>query len=237
MLTIAFVHRGSIRDVLPAAGRLCAAAALFVVPFLVFLALNGGIGEYSAWLRYTCSATLNARAFRFRVFPSILRDRCWRLQVFSRRAQRLSTCGGESCLRSSAAIVRSNMGSRGERRSRERRGAIASNVSRSNIEALVRDPLVDDTSGIDRAKFAVVATDSIGLETQLDSLENATAFLYYAFLALPFIAAAVLMKLQKAAGATRVMSSMAHMGPLLGLAVMLSAGFMSRGVRTSVFQM
>ena len=78
------------------------------------------------------------------------------------------------------------------------------NVSRSNLEALVRDPLVDDTSGIDRAKFAVVARDSIGLETQLDSVENATAFLYYAFLALPFVAAAVLMKLQKAAGATRV---------------------------------
>ena len=51
------------------------------------------------------------------------------------------------------------------------------NVSRSNIEALVRDPLVDDTSGIDRARFTVAATDSIGLETQLDTVENATAFL------------------------------------------------------------
>ena len=229
VLTIAFVHGGSIRDVLPAAGRLCAAAALFVVPFLVFLALNGGIGEYFRLASIYVQRDAQRTSFSF---P--------RLSFDSSRP--LLAITGLQQEGAAPVNVRWRILSEEQRRDREKQyglqgGAAVEgttwkyrlvNVSRSNIEALVRDPLVDDTSGIDRAKFAVVATDSIGLETQLDSLENATAFLYYAFLALPFIAAAVLMKLQKA-GATRVMSSMAHMGPLLGLAVMLSAGFMSRG--------
>ncbi|MET0214895.1 MAG: hypothetical protein ABW292_17925, partial [Vicinamibacterales bacterium] len=231
VLTIAFVHRGSIRDVLPAAARFCAAAALFVVPFLVFLALNGGIGEYFRLASIYVQRDAQRTSFSF---PRLSFDSSRPLLAIKGLQQEGAT----------VVNVRWRIVSEEQRRDREKQyglqeGAAVEgttwkyrlvNVSRSNIEALVRDPLVDDTSGIDRAKFAVVATDSIGLETQLDSLENATAFLYYAFLALPFIAAAVLMKLQKAAaGATRVMSSMAHMGPLLGLAVMLSAGFMSRG--------
>jgi hypothetical protein len=229
-LTVAFVHRGSIRNVLPAAARLCTAAALFVVPFLIFLALNGGIGEYFRLASIYVQRDAQRTSFSF---P--------RLSLDSSRP--LLAIKGLQQEDGAAVNVRWRIVSEEQRRDREKQYGLhegapvegttwsyrLDNVSRSNIEALVRDPLVDDTSGIDRARFTVAATDSIGLETQLDSLENATAFLYYAFLALPFIAAAVLMKLQKAAGATRVMSSMPHIGPLLGLAVMLSAGFMSRG--------
>ena len=230
VLTIAFVHRGSIRDVLPAAARFCAAAALFVVPFLVFLALNGGIGEYFRLASVYVQRDAQRTSFSF---P--------RLSLDSSRP--LLAIKGLQQEDAAAVNVRWRIVSEEQRRDREKQYGLhegtpvegttwsyrLDNVSRSNIESLVRDPLVDDTSGIDRARFTVAATDSIGLETQLDSVENATAFLYYAFLVLPFIAAAVLMKLQRAAGTTRVMSSMAHIGPLLGLAVMLSAGFMSRG--------
>jgi hypothetical protein len=202
-----------------------------VVPFLVFLALNGGIGEYFRLASIYVQRDAQRTSFSF---PRLSFDSSRPLLAITGLRQEGAA----------AVNVRWRIVSEEQRRDREKQYGLQEgtavegttwkyrlvNVSRSNIEALVRDPMVDDTSGIDRAKFAVVATDSIGLETQLDSLENATAFLYYAFLALPFIAAAVLMKLQKAAaGATRVMSSMAHMGPLLGLAVMLSVGFMSRG--------
>jgi hypothetical protein len=228
-LTIAFVHRGSIRDVLPAAARLCTAAALFVVPFLLFLTLNGGIGEYFRLASIYVQRDAQRTSFSF---PRLSFDSSTPLLAIKGLHQEGAA----------AVNVRWQVVSEEQRLDREKQYGLRDgtpvegttwsyrlvNVSRSNIEALVRDPLVDDTSGIDRAKFAVV-TDSIGLETQLDSVENATAFLYYAFLTLPFIAAAVLMKLQKAAGAARVMSSMAHIGPLLGLAVMLNAGFMSRG--------
>jgi hypothetical protein len=229
VLTIAIVHQGSIRDVLPAAGRLFTAAAFFVVPFLVFLALNGGVGEYFRLASIYVQRDAQRTSFSF---PRLSLDS-------SRPLLAIRGLGEEG---DAAVNVRWRVVSEDQRRDREKHYGLHEgtavegttwryrlvNVSRPNIEALVRDPFVDDTSGIDRATFAVV-TDSIGLETQLDSAENATAFLYYAFLSLPFVAAVVLMKLQKAAGATRVMSSMAHIGPLLGLAVMLNAGFMSRG--------
>jgi hypothetical protein len=230
MLTIVFVHRGSIRDVLPGAARLCTAAAFFVVPFLVFLALNGGISEYFRLASIYVQRDAQRTSFSF---PRLSFDS-------SRPLLAIKGLRQEGV---AAVNVRWRSVSEEQRRDREKQYGLRDgtavegttwkyrlvDVSRSNIEALVRDPLVDDTSGIDRATFAVVARDSIGVETPLDSVENATAFLYYAFLTLPFIAGAVLLQLQKAAGATRVMSSMAHIGPLLGLAIMLSAGFMSRG--------
>ena len=44
--TIALVHHASIRDGFRAAAGLCGVAAMFIVPFLVFLALSGGVAEY-----------------------------------------------------------------------------------------------------------------------------------------------------------------------------------------------
>jgi hypothetical protein len=230
LMTVALVHRGSIRQALPAAARLSTVAALFVAPFFAFLALNGGIGEYFRLASIYVQRDAQRTSFSF---P--------RLSFDSSRPLAAISGGGQDD--GAAVNVRWGVVSEEQRRDREDKyslheGTVVEgttwryrlvNVSRSNIEALVRDPLVDDTSGIDRSKFLVASTDSFGLETQLDSVENATAFLYYAFLSLPLIAAAVLMKLQKATDSTHVMSSVAHIGPLLGLAVMLSAGFMSRG--------
>ena len=67
------------------------------------------------------------------------------------------------------------------------------------------------------------------LETQLDTVQNATAFLYYCVLILPAIAAVVLWRLRDAANSTRVLSTARHMVPLLLLAAMLNIGFLSRG--------
>ena len=103
-------------------------------------------------------------------------------------------------------------------------------ASPGNIESLVRDPLVDDTHGLDRTAFAVTeAPRPLRLETQLDGVQNATAFLYYCFLCLPVVAAAVLWRLRRAVGSTRVLSSSGHLVPLLVLAAMLNVGFLSRG--------
>ena len=72
LMTVALVHRGSIRQALPAAARLSTVAALFVVPFFAFLALNGGIGEYfrlaSIYVQRDAQRTsfsLSASFFRF----------------------------------------------------------------------------------------------------------------------------------------------------------------------------
>ncbi len=185
LLTIAFAHRASIQDGLRAAVGLGAATAVFVVPFLVFLALSGGIGEY----------------FRLAlVYAQQRRDREVRYRLVAGRLVEGTTW---------TYVLR--------------------DVSRANIESLVRDPLVDDTHGLSRATFTADAPRWLRLETQLDTLPNATAFLYYTFLITPLIAGFVLFRLHRAAGATRVLSTAGHLVPLLVLAGMLNVGLLSRG--------
>lgn len=229
LITIALVHRGAIRRAFPAAAWLCTSAAFFVGPFLLFLALNGGIGEYfrlaSVYVRRDAQRTTFS-------FPRLSYDPATPLLAIRRPQEDTPPVN-----------VRWRMVTDPQRRDREVKyglegGTIVEgttwhyrlqDVSRSNIESLVRDPLVDDTSGIDRTNFTVAAPVATRLETQLDSLENATAFLYYAFLSLPFIAAGVLVKLRKAGKPVNVMSSIVHLSPVLALAVMLNLAFMSRG--------
>lgn len=229
VMTIAVVHHGSIHRALHAGAWLCATAAFFVVPFLMFLSLNGGIAEYFRLASVYVVRDAQRTSFSF---PHLSYDSS--SPLFAIRNKQDDT---------HAVNVRWGTVSDEQRRDRENKYGLEGgmvvegttwryrlqNVSPSNIESLVRDPLVDDTSGIDRNQFIVATTGPMRLETQLDNVENATAFLYYAFLSLPLVAAAVLMKLQKAGGQIRVMSSIVHLAPVVGLAAMLNVGFMSRG--------
>jgi hypothetical protein len=70
---------------------------------------------------------------------------------------------------------------------------------------------------------------SVRLETQLDTVPNATAFLYYCFLSLPLLSAAALWRLRRVTGSTRVLRDLEYIVPLLVLAALLNLGFMSRG--------
>lgn len=231
LVTIAVVHRASIRDGVRATVTLCTVTATFVVPFLVFLALSGGIGEYfrSTLVYVTRDAERTSFSLpRFSVDPS----------------KRLLAMTRVATAATADINVRWKTISDEQRRDRESRyrltaGALAEgttwryrlqDVSRSNIQSLVRDPLVEDTHGIDRTNFqASPAPQPVRLETQLDSPENATAFLYYTFLIMPFVAAVVLFRLRHAMRATRVLSSVRHLAPLLVLALILNVGFLSRG--------
>jgi len=228
-MTVAVVHGTSIRDALPALAWLGAATAIFVGPFLLFLALNGGVGEYFRLALVYAQRDAQRTSFSF---PRFSYDPSRPLFAINGRA------------RDAAEInVRWRTASEEQRRDREDTYGLFGgtavegmtwryrlhDVSPSNIESLVRDPLVEDTLGIDRSNFVVAAANPVRLETQLDTAENATAFLYYTFLSLPFIAAGVLLRLRKAASSTRTMSSVAHLAPLIVLAAMLTVGFMSRG--------
>jgi hypothetical protein len=231
VMTIAFVHHGSVRDGLRAAAGLCGAAAIFIVPFLVFLALSGGIGEYfRAALVYV---TRDAQRTSFSL-PRLSLDLSKPLLALSRE-----TAPGDVRIN-----VRWKPISDEERRGGELRYGLEGgepldgatwtyairDTSLRNIESLIRDPLVEDTHGLDRTTFAVAqGPRPLRLDTQLDTTQNATAFLYYCFLCLPVIAAAVFWRLQRAAAQTRVLSTAGHLVPLLVLAAMLNVGFLSRG--------
>lgn len=231
LMTIVFVHHESVRDGLRAAAGLCSAAAIFIVPFLVFLALSGGVAEYfRAAMVYV---TRDAQRTSFSL-PRLSLDSSKPLVGLGRGP--------------APADVRINIRwkpiSDEERRGGELRHGLEGgepldgatwtyglrDTSAGNIESLIRDPLVDDTHGLDRTTFAVAeAPRSLRLETPLDTPQNATAFLYYCFLCLPVFAAAVLWRLRRAAAPTRVLSTAGHLVPLLVLAAMLNIGFLSRG--------
>lgn len=225
--TIALVHHASMRDGLRATAGLCGAAAMFIVPFLIFLALSGGVGEYfRAALVYVTrdaertsftpprlSLTLSKPLVALRWEPARINVRWKPISNEERRdgESRFSLAGGEPLEGTTWTYA-------------------LQDTSPGNIEALVRDPLVDDTHGLDRTTFAVTeALWPLRFETQLDGVQNATAFLYYCFLCLPVVAAAVLWRLRGAVGPTRVLSTAGHLVPLLVLAAMLNVGFMSRG--------
>ena len=231
LMTVAFVHRSSLRDGVRAAMGLCGATAVFVAPFLVFLALSGGVVEYfRAALVYV---TRDAERTSFS-FP--------RLSVDSSKP--LITLAPEVADPNARVNVRWNPISDEDRRARETRWTLLDgrplegstwtyllrDTSRENIEALVRDPLVDDTQGLDRTAFVLSGEPRrFVLTSQLDTVQNATAFLYYAIVLLPVAAAVALWRLRGAAAQTHVLSSPAHIVPLLVLAVMLNVGFLSRG--------
>ncbi len=225
--TIALVHHASMRDGLRAAAGLCGAAAMFIVPFLIFLALSGGVGEY--FRTALVYVTRDAERTSFTP-PRLSLDLSKPLVALPWEPARIN--------------VRWKPISNEERRDGESRFSLAGgeplegttwtyalqDTSPGNIEALVRDPLVDDTHGLDRTTFAVTeALWPLRLETQLDGVQNATAFLYYCFLCLPVVAVVALWRLRRAVGPTRVLSTAGHLVPLLVLAAMLNVGFMSRG--------
>jgi hypothetical protein len=228
LLTIALVHRASLDDAARAAIGLAAVVAAFIVPFLMFLALSGGVGEYFRSALVYVSRDAQRTSFSF---PRFAVDSSKPLIGLTRTAP----------LDETRINVRWALVSDEERRERESRYRLTNgaerdgtwtyqldDVSAANIEALVRDPLVDDTHGLDRTRFAVEG-QARRLGSQFDSVENATAFLYYFLVAVPPIAAALWLRLRTAAAPARVLTGASHLVPLLVLAAMLTAGFLSRG--------
>ena len=231
LLTLALVHRRSVRDAVGAVAGAGAAAAVLIVPFLLFLALNGGVVEYfrAAFVYVMRDAERTSFAL-----PRLTLD-------FSRPLVAWST---EAASDPARINVRWSPMPEAERRAREARYSlergeavdattwtyVLADRSSRNIQSLVRDPLVDDTHGLDRTAFTVAGSAAPGrLETQLDAVPNATAFLYYCFLSLPVLSALVLWRLRGVTAPTRVLRDPEYIVPLLVLTALLNIGFMSRG--------
>ena len=231
LLTIGLVHRKSMRDALVAVAGAGAVAAAFIVPFLLFLALNGGVTEYfRAALVYVVR---DAERTSFSL-PRLSLD----------LSRPLVSWSDEAPPAPARVNVRWSSISEADRRARETRygleagervdgstwSYVLADASRRNIQALVADPRAEDTHGLDRIAYTIARTPaSVRLETQLDTVPNATAFLYYSFLSLPLLSAVVLWRLRRVTGSTRVLRDPEYIVPLLVLAALLNIGFMSRG--------
>jgi hypothetical protein len=212
-----------------------AAAAVCVAPFLIFLQAHGGIAEYVR------TALVYARRDAARTSFSFPR--------FDLSQPLLAVAPQESPASAAQPYINVRWAPEvgaAERAGLERQYGLADpadrgsttwtyrleDTSRGNVERIVRDERVIDTHGIDRRTFTVAAPPASEarreVRTLLDAIPNAVAFLYYVLLALPFVAAALLVRLRHARG-TRVMTSVPHLVPLLVVAAMVNVGFLSRG--------
>ena len=229
LMTVALVHRAAPREGLRAAALLAAVVIGCVAPFLVFLEASGGVGEYfrTALIYVTRDAERTSFSLpRFSLDPL------------------LPLAGITATLSQAEAPVnvRWAVVSDEERRAAESRYGLANglpldrttwrydlqDVSSSNIEALVRDRIVEDTHGLDRGTFTIDGQVR-SFRSQFDNPRNATAYFYYLFVSLPVLASVVLVRLARAPGPARVMTSVPHLVPLVALAAMLNVGFLSRG--------
>jgi hypothetical protein len=229
LLTVALVHRTSTRHAVRAAATVGGVVAAGVVPFLIFLSLSGGVAEY--FRSAVVYVTRDAERTSFSL-PRFSLDMSEPLIGLTR-----SPRGGEVHINVRWEPIPDDQ--RGDRESRyqlaggEQRDSatwsyVLQDASAGNIKALVSDPLVNDTHGLDRTNFSVEG-QGVRLASQLDNVPNATAYLYYFLLALPPIAAVVLFRLTRSADPTRVVTSLEHMVPLLTIAAVLNVSFLSRG--------
>jgi hypothetical protein len=231
LATIVMVHWGSPRTIVRNAGMVAGGASICLVPFLVFLSVSGGIGEYFRSAFVYVQRDAERTSF---TLPRLSLD-------FS---QPVVAIGRDPVDAESRVNVRWLPIPDEQRREREQQYRLADAMpagestwaytlrdrSPENIEALVRDPAVDDTHGIERGSFAVTTAERpLRVQSQVETTENATAFLYYAFLALPVLAAGVLAIAVRKDLSLRVMTSASRLVPLIALAMMLNVGFLSRG--------
>jgi hypothetical protein len=230
LMTMALAHRSSLREGVRAAAVVCGAAAALVVPFFGFLALSGGVGEYFRTALVYVSRDAQRTSF---TLPRLSLDLSKPLIAVSRAVSP-----------SPRINVRWNPVSDADRRRREDLWGLSGgerlegstwayelgDTASANIEALVRDPLVDDTQGLDRTNFTLAGDNRpLRLNSQFDSVQNATAFLYYFIVLLPFAGGVVLWRLRRAHVAGRVFLHSTHLVPLLVLAGILNVSFLSRG--------
>ena len=135
----------------------CAAtAAIFIVPFLIFLTLSGGVGEYFRTALVYVSREAERTSFSL---PRLSLDWSKPLVVLSRTPVPTTV----------RINVRWHPIAEEARRDGESQFSLAAgepldsttwtyalrDTSSGNIESLVRDPRVGDTSGLDRTNFTV----------------------------------------------------------------------------------
>ena len=232
LMTIAFVHRASVWDGVRATAGVALVAAVFIGPFLVFLALNGGVGEYFRAAFVYIARDANRTEFSF---PRLSLDFSRPLVTVGRgpadtAAPRINVRWGQIPGQQRIEAESRYHLEDGQPIDGETWTYLLRDTSKANISALVHDPGVDDTHGLDRGAYTLtVAPEPLRLQSQLDTLSNATAFLYYCFLSLPLLAAGVLWRVRGASDSMRVLRNPAYMVPLIVLATMLNVSFMSRG--------
>ena len=241
VLTILAVHGWNAKLALPRSVLVTALCILLLLPFFVFMQVNGGIVEY--FRKAMVYAERDAERTSF--IPPRLEygssEPLVRIEPVPQSAQQAEI--NVRWAPSVSAAMRIDREQKYSLRNAELRegrtwGYVLADTSTHNIAALVRDNQVEDTHGVDRTRFTLSTADAEGsalsrvlarvrLAPELTSRANALAWLYYLFVLLAPTAAMVAWVRWRGAAQDRV--DLPYMLPVIVLMVILSVTLLSRG--------
>jgi hypothetical protein len=244
--TIALVHRGGLLGWKRIAA-LAVMALVLVSPFLLFLQLSGGVVEYARQAAAFARADSSRTRFEFPVFQLSSAGPLISLGAPppappARINVRWSTDVDDSVR---GALERQHGLTKGEPREGTTWSYEIRDTSRANIQALVRDPRVLDTHGLDRTRFELqarapergwrAAVRNVRLSPALTDAANAVAWLYYFLVLLPGIAILswAVRRRSSRYDSARLHAVAPFVWPVALMMALLAVAFLSRGT-TSV---
>ena len=208
LVTVAVIAMRHARNLRPAMQQMTVYAAgcvLLVAPFFAYVEAYGSVREYARDLRQFSARERSGNPFVWPAWPLSTRESIARWTTEEDRAVAINVRWTESSShetrRQAALRYRLQAPSAGPVESGR---FTLYDTSTRNGAALINDPAIADTSGIDRATGDVYTTGwyvgPIRLLRGLDTAAGSAAFLFFVFLLVPALAAALLLRTRRRVG-------------------------------------
>lgn len=205
LAVIAMRHARSLRAAMRQMTVFAAGCVLLVAPFFAYVQAYGSVPEYARDLRQFSARERSGNPFVWPAWPLPTRDSIARWTTEEDRAVpiniRWTASSSDDARRQAAARYRLQVPATGPVESGR---FTLYDTSTANGAALINDPAIEDTSGIDRATGEVYTAGwylgPIRLLKGLDTAAGSAAFLFFVFLLIPAIAAAVLLLTRRTEG-------------------------------------
>ena len=202
---IAMRHARSLRTAMQQMTVFAAGCVLMVAPFFAYIQAYGSVAEYARDLRQFSARERSGNPFVWPAWPLSTGDSIARWTSEQDRAVpiniRWTASSSQEARRQAVTRYRLQVSSAGPLESGR---FTLLDTSTANGAALINDPAIEDTSGIDRTTGEVYTTGwylgPIRLLKGLDTAAGSAAFLFFVFLLVPAAAAAVLLRTRRPEG-------------------------------------
>ena len=194
---IAMRHARSLRTAMQQMTVFAAGCVLMVAPFFAYIQAYGSVAEYARDLRQFSARERSGNPFVWPAWPLSTGDSIARWTSEQDRAVpiniRWTASSSQETRRQAAIRYRLQVPAAGPLESGR---FTLYDTSTANGAALINDPAIEDTSGIDRTTGEVYTTGwylgPIRLLKGLDTAAGSAAFLFFVFLLVPAVAAVLL---------------------------------------------
>ena len=202
---IALRHARSLRTAMQQMTVFAAGCVLMVAPFFAYIQAYGSMAEYARDLRQFSARERSGNPFVWPAWPLSTGDSIARWTTEQDRAVpiniRWTASSSQEARRQAVTRYQLQVSSAGPLESGR---FTLLDTSTANGAALINDPAIEDTSGIDRTTGEVYTTGwylgPIRLLKGLDTAAGSAAFLFFVFLLVPAVAAAVLLRTRRTEG-------------------------------------